>query len=394
MGIKLIGAAILYGLLAPVPFANAADETVVYSFGTQNSDDGLWPRAALIHVKNRLYGTTYGGGTHQNGVVFSVDPKTGREIVLHRFTGQQVGQYQDGAWPAAGLTYANGMLYGTTTEGGSGVCQSQQGCGAVYAIDLKSGSETLLYSFQGDIRGDGETPSADLTIVNGTLYGTTFSGGASNAPQGTVFSYTPGNGETVLYSFDGPDGSVPLSNVIKIGDKLYGTTPNGGSSAAQAGTVFSFDLKTGAETILHSFAGNPDGGGPADGLIAVNGTLYGTTQGGGAGNGTVFSITPHGAYSVLYAFRNDGTADGAWPWAGLINMNGVLYGTTAGGGAFSWGTVFSVTTGGKETVLHSFGKSGDGSFPQAGLIGVNGTLYGTTSEGGTLGYGTVFSIKP
>jgi uncharacterized repeat protein (TIGR03803 family) len=324
------------------------------------------------------------GGADAWGAVFSVNPETGYEKVVHAFTA-----YPDGRLPNAGLTDVGGILYGTTPDGGGGSCYFL-GCGVVYSLDPKSGSETVLYSFQND-GFDGNNPYAGLTNVNGTLYGTTSSGGRYE--NGTVFFYTPGKGEGVLYSFGNSDGMVPMAGVIKVGGKLYGTTKFGG--AWDCGTVFSVSLKTGAETVLHSFGGGSDGGQPLDGLIAANGTLYGTTPGGGRGYGTVFSITPRGAYKVLYAFGgNSRSGDGSWPQTGLINVNGTLYGTTAGGGAYGWGTVFSVTSAGTETVLHSFGNGSDGSDPLAGLINVNGTLYGTTNFGGTYGYGTVFSINP
>jgi uncharacterized repeat protein (TIGR03803 family) len=66
--------------------------------------------------------------------------------------------------------------------------------------------------------------------------------------------------------------------------------------------------------------------------------------------------------------------------------------STNGGGC---GTVFSVTTGGKEQLLHTFGgSSSDGYYPSSNLINVNGTLYGTTANGGTHGAGTVYAITP
>jgi uncharacterized repeat protein (TIGR03803 family) len=132
--------------------------------------------------------------------------------------------------------------------------------------------------------------------------------------------------------------------------------------------------------------------------------LYGTTYSGGTtGNGTVFSITGTGKETVLYSFG--GGADGANPEAGLIKVGDTLYGTTAhGGGSTSrcygstegCGTVFSITTSGAEKVLHGFGGGSDGFFPEAGVINVNGTLYGTTYYGGVrcggLGCGTVFAL--
>jgi uncharacterized repeat protein (TIGR03803 family) len=135
------------------------------------------------------------------------------------------------------------------------------------------------------------------------------------------------------------------------------------------------------------------------GLIDVSGTLYGTTTGGGAtGEGTVFAITPSGTETVLHSFGAT-QDDGANPYAGLLNVNGTLYGTTAYGGvegcgSNNCGTVFSITPSGTETVLHSFGfHTRDGRSPYSALVSVNGRLYGTTYQGGA-GYGTVFSVTP
>jgi uncharacterized repeat protein (TIGR03803 family) len=88
----------------------------------------------------------------------------------------------------------------------------------------------------------------------------------------------------------------------------------------------------------------------------------------------------------------------------LLEVNGTLYGTTWVGGTYGLGTVFSMTTSGKEHVLHSFNGS-DGAHPETDLIDVNGTLYGTTHVGGfkwgckpningTAGCGTVFALTP
>jgi uncharacterized repeat protein (TIGR03803 family) len=100
---------------------------------------------------------------------------------------------------------------------------------------------------------------------------------------------------------------------------------------------------------LYSFAGGSDGADPVGSVLDVKGVLYGTTsQGGKRGNGTVFSITTSGKESVLYRFAGTAKGDGANPQAGLIEVNGILYGTTAGGGVqclstrSGCGTVFSL----------------------------------------------------
>ena len=86
----------------------------------------------------------------------------------------------------------------------------------------------------------------------------------------------------------------------------------------------------------------------------------------------------HPAYSVIYSFK--AAEDGEYPYASPINVNGTLYGTTFFGGGISGcmaacGTVFAVTTSGKEKVLHSFRGAGDGAYPLTGLLDVNGLLY-------------------
>ena len=172
-------------------------------------------------------------------------------------------------------------------------------------------------------RNDGRDPHAGpLVKVKGTLYGTTVYGGGPCHDRcfgGTVFAITTSGSETVLHSFEarsGGDGKNPRAGLIDGAGTLYGTTVHGGSASCYCGTVFKVTL-SGAETVLHSFTGNPDGFGPDAGLLDVNGTLYGTTINGGAnGDGTVFAIAPSGKETVLHSFA--GQPDGAHPYAGLI----------------------------------------------------------------------------
>jgi uncharacterized repeat protein (TIGR03803 family) len=336
--------------------------------------------------------------------VFSLDPATGSETVLHSFQGST---RRDGFKPLAGLIHVGGMLYGTTAYGGTGACGSV-GCGTVFSLNPETGTERVLYSFQNN-GADGVSPSASLIDVGGTLYGTTGHGGGScDGGCGTVFSLNLATGiETVLHAFraDGADGQSPSSSaVISINGILYGTTENGG--AADIGTIFSLDPATGTETVLYSFQlGQTDGRQPRTGLISASGMLDGTTfDGGGScsdGCGTVFSFNPTSSTeTVLHSFRNNGQS-GVHP-SGLLSVHGTLYGTTYYGGSGSCvtysphgcGAVFSINPAtGAQKVLYSFQNNGtDGVRPSAGLIDVGGTLYGTTTSGGANDHGTVFAI--
>jgi uncharacterized repeat protein (TIGR03803 family) len=246
-----------------------------------------------------------------------------------------------------------------------------------------------------------------LTVANGALYGTTYFGGGPGCGYGcgTVFKITTSGTESVIYSFKGypEDGAVPYAGLIAAKGTLYGTTFFGGdyscgsgSLPSGCGTVYEI-TKSGSESVLYSFKGGTDGLWPQARLLNVKGMLYGTTlQGGGTSNsGTVFAVTTSGTETVLHRFKR--AKDGAYPAAGLTNVYGALYGTTLDGGQSNLGTVFTITTSGAESVLHSFKGGTDGSIPAAGLLNVNGVLYGTTGDGGSArcssnGCGTVFKI--
>jgi len=253
--------------------------------------------------------------------------------------------------------------------------------------------EELLYSFSGS---DGQNPDAGLLMDGaGNFYGTTKYGGANG--DGTVFKLSANGTETVLYSFAGgsADGANPAAPLIMdSAGNLYGTTVGGGPR--DDGTVFEVST-SGTESVLYSLTGGTtDGANPYAAVVMdASGNLYGTTQSGGAsGLGTVFEITAGGTESVLHSFAG-GTADGAAPDAALIlDRSGNLFGTTSSGGAHAEGTVFELSAGGAESILYSFaGGTADGETPFSGLV-MNGTgdLFGTTSSGGAHGHGVVFKL--
>ena len=233
-------------------------------------------------------------------------------------------------------------------------------------------SEAVIYNF-GSNTADGSFADSTLTDVHGTFYGETDYSTGEKHLQGTVFAVTPSGSETVLHIVTRAQGS-PISQ-LTLGPRptggglsLYGT---GGSASGGGGTIVRVTL-SGAVIVLHNFAGGADGLYPEGGLSNVNGIFYGTTFLGGKGCasdgcGTVFSVTPSGTENVIYAFHG-GTLDGNEPHAGLVNLNGTLYGTTSRGGTANLGTVFSVTPSGTEHALHSFqGGGSDGTYPEAGL---------------------------
>ena len=135
-----------------------------------------------------LYGTTDGGGIHDEGTVFELSPSEAEawsEKLLHSFDGT------DGVAPEAGLIFdAAGSLYGTTYFGGI------HGTGTAFRLSPRESggwTETILHSFGGGT--DGRYPATDLIFdAAGNLYGTTYLGGihpCGGDGCGTVFEITP-----------------------------------------------------------------------------------------------------------------------------------------------------------------------------------------------------------
>jgi uncharacterized repeat protein (TIGR03803 family) len=379
---------------------HALNYRILHSFGTMNGD-ATWPGPGLINVNGTFYGSADGGGKNNNGAVYSITP-AGTEKLMYSF-GPTFSSDGSQPSPAAGLLDVAGTIYGTTYYGGKTAKDPFLGGGTVYSMN-QAGTEKVVYSFDKSDHG-AYGPQGALIDMNGALYGTTWSGGkyddSTGEHGGTVFSVNRKTGTArILHSFGhGRDGRILWCTLLDVNGILYGVTLEGGShdiANGGDGTVFSISAN-GTERILHSF-NSTDGANPYDasGLIDVNGTLYGTTQNGGTYNlGTVFSISLTGTERVLHSFGSSGAnPDGTQPIAGLNYVNGTLYGTTNGGGKYNLGTIFSISLTGAERVLHSFGKGRDGSNAQAGFLDVNGTLYGVTTHGGTKGYGTVYALTP
>lgn len=257
-----------------------------------------------------------------------------------------------------------------------------------------SEAQTFTTVFDFD-KTNGAEPNFLVQGNDGNIYGTTAAGGQRNL--GTIFRFSPDGSLTTLYSFcarkNCTDGKGPFSLVQTADGSWFGLT--GGGGAAGFGTFFQL-TPSGSFRLLHSFCAQAncvDGYAPAGQLIqAIDGKFYGTTAFGGAYNhGTVYSVTTSGLYTVLYNFcpQTPNCVDGAEPNPGVIQANnGILYGTTSFGGSnqnSSPGTIFEITTAGKFTSLYTLSNNnGQDAIPNGLIQGADGNLYGTSySVGGT-----------
>ncbi|HTV65301.1 MAG TPA: choice-of-anchor tandem repeat GloVer-containing protein [Bryocella sp.] len=324
----------------------------------------------------------------------------------------------DGATPFSGITVDGaGNLYGTTSLGGKLTCNPPWGCGTAYRLKRSGSSYTFspLYGFEGG--ADGSGPESRLNYgPDGALYGTTDEGGSINCGGlgcGTVFKLLPPAAafchslfcpwkETVLYSFSGSsDGYWPFSADLLFDStgNIYGTVPYTTYGSDVYGVAYELTRSNGGYTqsVLHSFAGS-DGSQPWNsGLIADSaGNLYGTTAAGGLyGYGTVFELTNVAGTWTETVLHNFDDYDGSNVFAGLVaDQPGNLYGATNIGGSTGGGTIFELSPGASGwtfNTLYTFPHNGCG--PQASLIiDAAGDLYGAQACGGAHGAGAIFKL--
>ena len=331
-------------------------------------------------AQETLVGLTSNGGPEGKGTAFTIKINgTGFTIAK--------GFADWGKNPTGGLIQgADGSYYGMAKWGGT-----FNNYGTIFKI-TSAGILTVLHQF--NFTTDGANPFGDLTLgLDGNFYGLTSAGGINS--HGTIFKITPAGIFTLLRSFlYASDGADPQGTLVRVADgNFYGITRRGGSTGW--GTIFKV-TPAGVYSVIKTLNGTTDGGycygSPAK---ATDGNFYGITYTGGTFNhGTVFQVTPTGAYTVL---RNLNTADGftSTTTNSLVqHTDGFLYGMMYGGGVNGTGTIFKISTTGSFTLLHNLVTHPDGAYPYGSLIaGTDGNLYGMTSGGGLFNGGTIFKIS-
>ncbi|MGD0365277.1 MAG: choice-of-anchor tandem repeat GloVer-containing protein [Bryobacteraceae bacterium] len=344
---------------------NGQTLNTLYIFGPNNI--GYFPGGVAIGPNGEFYGVTLRGAGYKNGAAFKLTPPAvsggmWAPAVLHEFTTTE-GPSTGGLW-VNGITLGpDGVIYGTAQP------NRTAGPGEVFALEPPPPQggrwrEQILHVF-GAGTTDGQYPNGPPVFgQEKVLYGTTRQGGAYNA--GVVYRLVPS------------------------------------SSPGGAWT----------EDILYNFGAYSGDGEAPQGALAIgsDGSLYGATEEGGTGYGTIFQLSPPDASggswteTVLHAFGTD-TGD-QFPTGVVMGPHGSLYGGTAQYGRVcppECGVIFELappaTAGGPwtETTLHTFTYgTGDGIEPWAvPVFGPDGALYGTTGSGGTAGgYGTIFKLVP
>jgi uncharacterized protein (TIGR03437 family) len=339
-----------------------------------------------------------GGGT-SNALNFTVTSVSGASAsyTVWRSFGGSVGA------PTGFIQGKDGNFYGVA-EGQW--ASPTAGPATVFEMDA-AGSIQILHALS---TSEGLVPASLLQGSDGNFYGKAgYGGDLSCEPPlgcGTVFMVDASGNFTVLHTFSGPDGTVPVAPLIQASDgNLYGTTESGGTGTvcgtAGCGTIFKIS-PSGTFALLHSFS-TLDGADPVSLIQAADGNLYGVSEGSGVSGGSVFKIDFSGNFTLIYSFSvPDG--DGQSPVSLIQAGDGDLYGTTFGVSTFEGatsldGTAFRMNLFGNVTVLNSFAAP---TLPFGLMQASDGNFYGLTQVGGDLscnlapypvpGCGTVFKM--
>ena len=339
--------------------------------------------SALHAVGGVLYGTSSDGGTADQGAIVALNTSSGSASAVSSFMGGV-----DGAVPLADLTAFGNKLCGTTSSGGTGAW------GTIFCFAPASKVRTKLYDFTDGL--DGGSPSSALLALQGLLYGVTTAGGGQ-MNNGTVFAFNPASlAFQTLYDFTNADAygsDLGFGSALAFqANKLVGVRQG---NAYSVGVAYSVNLVGGGAPI-YQFRNAPGPSYPDGKLVVTNNALYGTSSAGGTGTkaGTIYTLNVNtGLVEIVYSFS--GASDGSAPSSTLLSLNGMLYGTTKLGGSLNNGTLFVFDPATRsETTLYSFTGGADGAFPRASLIQVGGVLYGTTDYGGVNNRGVIFAFKP
>jgi uncharacterized repeat protein (TIGR03803 family) len=357
----------VFSLTPPAIPGGAWTYAMLYEFhGTDGANPGT---RLLIGSGGVLYGTTRAGGSRGSGAVFSLTPPAvpgdqWSEAVLHSFGGELPNGNPDGYEPSALTMSPAGVLFGTTSYGGTPAGVDQEN-GVVFVLlppvsPSTHWTESVLYNF-GHSCAAGCNPSSLVLSGSGVLYGAAGSGGSFTG--GVVFAVAPPASEggtwsySIIYNFGEYLNSAVTPVFVAVGANglLFGTTINGGAS--NAGTIFSLTPPTApggawTEALLYNLPPPPylPTGTPGPTTLPItlgeNNTIFGTTPfDGGGGFGTAYVLqppsTPGGAWTEELLHTFTGGTDGSYPSGLAIGADGVLYGATQTGG-YGFGVIFSL----------------------------------------------------
>lgn len=344
-----------------------------------SANNGRNPQGSLLLADSVFYGFTFGGGSHDKGVLFTWNPASNQFAKKYDFDSAF------GANPVGRLTPFNGKLYAMTQNGGS------TNNGIIYEWTPETNVVAKKFDFT---NLNGIHPMGHLSLYNNKFYGITNGGGIYQAalqyPAGVIFEYNPATNvftkkKDMAFLVGGPSraNSGSLSSLTLKGNVFWGTTTSG------VGSFFSWNPATNVYT---DKAGNlaavqceadrlGTGTKVYGALLASGNLLFGSyADDGGHVAGAIFKFSPDSnriadAVHMQYS-------DGAYPKGSLTQVGHKLYGFTFQGGRNHSGNIFEFDLHTRKfTERFSFNPFSTGNQTKGGPVFWNGKLYGINSYG-------------
>ena len=338
-----------------------------------------------------IYGTTPSGGVYSSGVLFkyTAGPNITTLFNFGIANGAKAGMLNPPEVPTGNLVEGtNGIFYGTSQYGGDNYE------GTIYSYNPVDDSVHILVNFD---YNSGSPSGGLLQMPSGILYGSTASGGMNYI--GTLFSYNPAipNSFNAFHDMTYAEGGQVQNGFTLHSDgMLYCVANTNGTNGH--GAIIKVNPSNNAVSAHFDFD-TIYGFNVYGKLFSYNGKLYGLAENGGANmSGTLFEYNPvTDTIVVLFNFSAaKGGTGGKYPYGGVIQVNGDLYGTARQGGVNNDGVLFKYDlTGGTYTAIIEFDSLLTGKNPSGTLsLSNDGWLYGTCYEGGAFNKGTFFKYHP
>ena len=303
----------------------------------------------------------------------TVPGRANNYTVLHNFGGTLPNGQADANYAFPATILSTGTLLGTSYNDGGGF-------GTYFEYSAAGGYKQLL-NFDGQKEFNVNLAARPLVNI---MYGVCRS--TANSPYGNIVRVNRDNSITPIYTFtNGADGAYPSGLTVGRDGNLYAIT-NSANGGVDAGTFVRVNIK-GQMLVIATFH-SPLSGFYSPVVEGQRGEFYTACY--GTGNGSVLRLRVNGNVTVVHNFSGAVHGDGGASYGRLAySPNGMLYGTTAVGGTYGFGTIFGINTlaGGSTSlpyqIVHSFTKF-DGGEPDGVLIDYDGLLYGSTAVDGNI----------
>lgn len=209
---------------------------LVYDYAVAEGRSSFTEGSFLLVDDHRIIGTTYSGGSMDDGVLFEYDLNTSTWTVLHSFGGSE------GRAPSPTLALLGRKLYGTTIWGAA------NGRGALFEYDLNTSTFTKKTDFTAEssrAEGPGVGPDGKIYLQSPT---------GGNDYHGGLLRFDPSTDDfDLIHTFFEYGTSILTGSMYQTWEgRLFGVSRYGGSGSG-LGTIYEVNVAAENISVRQSF---------------------------------------------------------------------------------------------------------------------------------------------